>query len=186
MRINFRFCFWWRALARGKIFENLQWNQIISFQNIAFGSWQQTNERTDKRKKEQVENIMRLVSLSLDWRKHKTAMFAADTSALFITLYPMSIDFISTVYLEPGWTEIYDMAYCVRVFMTLSAFCLWYLSFLFTSVGKEGAGWNGKGGYENRAGENKRVKIKIWKIAPKRNVFGTWRCPSRTTAHIHF
>ena len=30
---------------------------------------------------------------------------------LWLCLYPMSIEFIQTVYLEPGWTGIYDMAY---------------------------------------------------------------------------
>jgi len=38
----------------------------------------------------------------------KTNSPAADAT---VCLYPMSIEFIPTVYLEPGWTEIDDIAY---------------------------------------------------------------------------
>jgi len=30
----------------------------------------------------------------------------------------MSIEFIPMVYLEPGWTGIYDMAYCSIIYYT--------------------------------------------------------------------
>jgi len=50
----------------------------------------------------------------------KTTSPAADAT---VCLHPMSIEFIPMVYLEPGWTGIYDMAYLPSI-VIMAIFCI--------------------------------------------------------------